>query len=105
MTYVQPHSEAPVVREVNCARAALVGEQIVPRSRCVDWLLDCLMAAERPTVRAIVLSELTTLSQARVLRAEEFEQSLDHIQLALQVDQIFDRLSLDCNPTGPTEQP
>lgn len=98
MTDVQPLRITPVAQEVAVARAAMAGEQIVTRSRCVDWLLDCLNAAKRPTVRAIVLEELTALSQARILRTSDFEQSLDAIQLALQVDEVFDHFQLDLDP-------
>ncbi|MEL7155349.1 MAG: hypothetical protein AAFN30_01980 [Actinomycetota bacterium] len=97
MTYVEDQSLAPVTREVAVARAAVAGEQIVPRSRCIDWLLDCLNAARRPTVRAIIVDELTALSPARNLRTADFEHSLDQIQLALQVDEVFDQFVLEAD--------
>ncbi|MDH3681448.1 MAG: hypothetical protein OEV40_16035 [Acidimicrobiia bacterium] len=85
---------AAVSAWVASARADVANEQVLDQSRCVDWLLDCLNAARRPTVRAIICEALAGLSQARTVAGAEFRLALDHVDLALQVDAAFDHLDL-----------
>ncbi len=47
MTTAAPTNISEKVAE---ARTAIGEEQYLAQGRCVDWLLDCLNAAIRPTV-------------------------------------------------------
>jgi hypothetical protein len=95
MSTTDQPTPAPVTRYVAKARAATAGDQILGQSRCVDWLLDCLNAARRPGVRAVICEAIASISQARALTANDFRKALDDIQLAVQVDTAFDHLDLN----------
>lgn len=87
-------NQAPVAGYLATARTAIAGEQILGQSRCIDWLLDCLNAARRPGVRAAICEAIDSIADVRALTAKDFRHTLDHIQLALEVDTAFDHLDL-----------
>jgi hypothetical protein len=84
-----------VTEQVAEARSAVAEHQYLDQSRCVDLLLDCLNAAIRPTVRSIIEGSLSGMAHVRLVAGDEFRASLDEIQLAAQVDAIFDDLELN----------
>ncbi len=92
MTIAAPTNISEKVAE---ARTAIGEEQYLAQSRCIDWLLDCLNAAMRPTVRTIIEDSLTDMAHVNLVTGVEFRASLDEIQLAAQVDAVFDRLELN----------
>ncbi|MCP3989753.1 MAG: hypothetical protein GY724_11810 [Actinomycetia bacterium] len=91
MTTAAPTNISEKVAE---ARTAIGEEQYLAQSRCIDWLLDCLNAAIRPTVRTIIEDSLSDMAHVNLVTGDAFRASLDEIHLAAQVDAIFDRLEL-----------
>lgn len=89
-----PVPVAAVTAWVASARADVADEPILDRDRCVDWLLDCLNAARRPTVRAIICNMLAAVAGANTVTGADFQLALDEVDLALQVDAAFDHLDL-----------
>ncbi len=92
-TFTAP--SAPTV--AGCIREAreVAGQQAyLSQSACVDVLLDCLQASVRRSVRAIIEHQLQILISRGLVTAAEFNDMLDHVQLALQVDAAFDHLEI-----------
>ncbi len=84
-----------IANTIASARAEINGAQYVPVSDCVDWLLDCLNVAERPDVKDVIIRILPDFSNGNIRKTRDFEQALDEVELALQVDEAFDSLDLD----------
>ncbi len=76
------------------ARAHIVDHAYLSQGRCVDWLLDCLNAAVRSSVRTVVTEKLDTIRGVTLVAGPAFADMLDEIHLALQVDAAFDHLEL-----------
>lgn len=89
-----PPSAPTVAACVADARSTTPTEGYLSQKHCVDWLLDCYNAAVRPSVRAIVTEKLAEISHVGLVAADAFAQMLDHVQLALQVDAVFDHLEI-----------
>lgn len=94
MTMTTAPIPAGISAQVAEARTAIGGAKYLAQSRCIDWLLDCLNAAVRPTVRSIIEDSLTDMVHVNLVKSDDFRASLDEIQLASQVDAIFDRFQL-----------
>ena len=95
MTMTSAPIPAPISAQVAEARTAVGQEQYVAQSRCIDWLLDCLNVAVRPTVRSIIEESLADMVHLNLVTGDNFRASLDQIQLAAQVDAVFDHLDLN----------
>jgi hypothetical protein len=68
---------------------------LVPQSSAVDLLLDALNAAQRPAVRQAVLGALADFSHRRMSPSAEFLAALDHVQVVVDADGVFDGLVLE----------
>lgn len=79
-----------IIATLTAARAEINGNEYVPVADCVDWLLDCHNAAERPVVRDVVVTLIPQFSNGNLRTADEFSDALDQIELALAVDGAFD---------------
>lgn len=79
-----------ITATITAARAEINGSEYVPVADCVDWLLDCHNAAERPVVRDIVVTLLPKFSNGNLRSTDEFQEALDQIELALAVDSAFE---------------
>jgi len=79
-----------ITATLTAARAEINGNQFVPVADCVDWLLDCHNAAERPVVRDLVVTLLPKFSNGNLRTTNEFSEALDQIELALAVDSAFE---------------
>lgn len=94
--------EAPQIPTVaSCvaeARARIerghAGEAHLSQGPCVDWLLDCLNASVRTSVRAVIAERLSEIAHVNLVTRHWFVETLDHIQLGLQVDAAFDHLEV-----------
>ena len=95
MSAFTPPIAPTVASHVAGVRTKMPSGAHLPQSYCVDWLLDCLSAAVRPAVRAILVEKLNAVRHLSVVVASEFSETVDHVQLALQVDAVFDHLELD----------
>ncbi len=83
-----------IIATITAARAEINGTEYVPVADCVDWLLDCHNAAERPVVRDVVVTLLPQFSNGNLRTTNEFNDALDQIELALAVDGAFDGASV-----------
>lgn len=79
-----------IIATIAAARAEMDGNEYVPVADCVDWLLDCHNAAERPVVRDVVVDLLPLFSNGNLRKADDFSEALDQIELALTVDAAFE---------------
>ncbi len=79
-----------ITATLTAARAEINGNAYVPVADCVDWLLDCHNAAERPVVRDLVVTLLPKFSNGNLRTTDEFSEALDQIELALAVDGAFE---------------
>lgn len=70
------------------ARQAAEGQQYLSRSRCADWLLDVLNAAEDPSVRNEVKEVLANFSHGNIASAEEFLAGIDRIAMAATLAEV-----------------
>lgn len=70
------------------------GETHLSQGPCVDWLLDCLNASVRTSVRAVISERLSEIAHVNLVTRRWFLETLDHIQLGLQVDAAFDHLDV-----------
>jgi hypothetical protein len=86
-----------ITETLTAARAKIYGNQYVPVADCVDWLLDCHNAAERPVVRDVVITLLPKFSNGNLRTTDEFSEALDQIELALTVDSAFEGATLQTN--------
>ncbi len=84
-----------IIATLTAARAEINGTEYVPVADCVDWLLDCHNAAERPVVRDVVVTLLPQFSNGNLRSTDEFSEALDQIELALAVDGAFEGTSLE----------
>lgn len=84
-----------IIATISAARAEINGTDYVPVADCVDWLLDCHNAAERPVVKDVVTTLLPHFSNGNLRTTDEFEQALDQIELALAVDGAFEGASVE----------
>ena len=75
-----------IIATITAARAEISGNAYVPVADCVDWLLDCHNAAERPVVKDVVVTLLPQFSNGNLRTAEDITQALDQIELALSDD-------------------
>lgn len=82
--------QTTIFATISAARAEINGTEYVPVADCVDWLLDCHNAAERPVVRDVVITLLPQFSNGNLRTTDEFAHALDQIELALAVDGAFD---------------
>ena len=80
---------------LTAARAEITGNDYVPVADCVDWLLDCHNAAERPVVRDVVITLLPQFSNGNLRTTDEFNDALDQIELALAVDGAFEGTTVE----------
>ncbi len=94
MTLFTPPDAPTVASCVADARSASAGSDYLSQAHCVDWLLDCFNAAVRPSVRHVVAEMLGDISAVTLVPAPVFDDMLDLVQLALQVDAAFDHLEL-----------
>jgi hypothetical protein len=78
-----------IIATITAARAEIDGNEYVPVADCVDWLLDCHNAAERPVVKDVVVTLLPQFSNGNLRTADDISEALDQIELALAVDQAF----------------
>ena len=83
-----------IIATITAARAEITGSEFVPVADCVDWLLDCHNAAERPVVRDVVVTLLPQFSNGNLRTTDEFSDALDQIELALTVDGAFDGVTV-----------
>lgn len=83
-----------ITATITAARAEINGTEYVPVADCVDWLLDCHNAAERPVVRDVVVTLLPQFSNGNLRTTDEFSDALDQIELALAVDGAFEGATL-----------
>ena len=95
MSAFTPPTTPTVASHVAEVRTTMPSGVHLPQSYCVDWLLDCFSAAVRPSVRAIVVEKLNDVRHLSVVVASDFTATVDHVQLALQVDAAFDHFELD----------
>ena len=72
-----------IIATITAARAEINGNAYVPVADCVDWLLDCHNAAERPDVKAVVVTLLPQFSNGTLRKADDISNALDQIELAL----------------------
>lgn len=79
-----------IIATITAARAEIDGNEYVPVADCVDWLLDCHNAAERPVVKDVVVTLLPQFSNGNLRTADDISEALDQIELALAVDQAFE---------------
>ena len=84
-----------IIATISAARAEISGTEFVPVADCVDWLLDCHNAAERPVVKDLVTTLLPRFSNGNLRTTDEFAQALDQIELALAVDSAFDGATVE----------
>ena len=84
-----------ITATLTAARAEINGNQYVPVADCVDWLLDCHNAAERPVVRDVVVTLLPKFSNGNLRTTDEFNEALDQIELALAVDSAFEGTTVE----------
>lgn len=83
-----------ITATITAARAEINGTEYVPVADCVDWLLDCHNAAERPVVRDVVITLLPQFSNGNLRTTDEFIEALDQIEIALAVDNAFEGTTL-----------
>lgn len=79
-----------IIATITAARAEIHGNDYVAVASCVDWLLDCHNAAERPNVKDVVVTLLPQFSNGNLRTADDINEALDQIELALAVDQAFE---------------
>ena len=84
-----------IIATIAAARAEINGNEYVPVSDCVDWLLDCHNAAERPIVKDVVVTLLPKFSNGNLRTADDIAGALDQIELALSVDSAFEGSTLE----------
>ena len=84
-----------IIATIAAARAEINGNEYVPVSDCVDWLLDCHNAAERPIVKDVVVTLLPKFSNGNLRTADDITGALDQIELALSVDSAFEGSTLE----------
>lgn len=84
-----------IIATISAARAEINGTEYVPVADCVDWLLDCHNAAERPVVKDVVVTLLPQFSNGNLRTTDEFAQALDQIEIALAVDGAFDGTTVE----------
>lgn len=84
-----------IIATIAAARAEIDGNEYVPVADCVDWLLDCHNAAERPVVKDVVITLLPKFSNGNLRTADDITEALDQIELALSVDSAFEGSTLE----------
>ena len=84
-----------IIATIAAARAEIDGNEYVPVADCVDWLLDCHNAAERPVVKDVVITLLPRFSNGNLRTADDITEALDQIELALSVDSAFEGSTLE----------
>lgn len=84
-----------IIATIAAARAEIIGNEYVPVADCVDWLLDCHNAAERPVVKDVVVTLLPKFSNGNLRTADDITDALDQIELALSVDRVFEGSTLE----------
>ncbi len=84
-----------IIATISAARAEINGNEYVPVADCVDWLLDCHNAAERPIVKNAVVTLLPQFSKGNLRTADDITRALDQIELTLAVDEAFEGSSLE----------
>jgi hypothetical protein len=84
-----------IIATIAAARAEINGNEFVPVADCVDWLLDCHNAAERPIVKNAVVTLLPQFSNGNLRTADDITRALDQIELTLAVDEAFEGSSLE----------
>lgn len=89
-----------IIATITAARAEINGNQYVPVADCVDWLLDCHNAAERPVVKDVVVTLLPKFSNGNLRTADDISDALDQIELALAVDAAFEGSVLQDDTIG-----
>ena len=89
-----PNSD-PIATTIASARADIHGAEYVPVADCVDWLLDCLNVAARPDVKDVIIRILPDFTSGNLRQRSDFEQALNEVELALEVDAAFDSFGLD----------
>lgn len=94
-----PTPDTIIATTIASARAEIDGEAYVPVSDCVDWLLDCLNVAERPDVKNVIVKILPEFTNGSLRTTESFMRALDDVEMALQVDAVFDEFGRDPEPT------
>lgn len=95
-----PTSASRIDSKIAEARAAADGIEYVPVSDCVDWLLDCLNAAERENVRTVITEILPDFTHGNLRRTETFVRALDQVELAVQITAVAAEFDLDADPVG-----
>lgn len=83
-----------IIATIAAAREEINGNEYVPVASCVDWLLDCHNAAERPIVKDVVVTLLPKFSNGNLRTADDISAALDQIELSLAVDEAFEGSSL-----------
>lgn len=87
--------ETKIIATITAARAEINGNEYIPVADCVDWLLDCHNAAERPIVKDVVVTLLPKFSNGNLRTADDISAALDQIELSLAVDEAFEGSSLE----------
>lgn len=95
MSAFTPPTAPTVASHVAAVRTNTPSGSHLPQSYCVDWLLDCFSAAVRPSVRAILVEKLNGIRHVNLVAASDFIETVNHVQLALQVDAAFGHLDFD----------
>ncbi len=81
-----PGTRVTVSDIVDEAKKSIDGNEYVSVSSCVDWLLDCHNAADRPAVKNTVRELIPQFSVGNLRTSASFREALDQIQMAVELD-------------------